>query len=248
MFERLFYTETSPQSWQKKALLREHRVVCLDQRNEPTHRMSWEAFQTLVADHKQHTLEEMRAAQERAHLAGEFEKLDVISPEQVFSTSFAEGILPQALPGYMPEHGFDLDIILVADDELAPVYHVEIFPRARGGEMVRNYGSIIQYSAPFRSFQGKTIQTDLAPILFGACNAAGDSIYDAGTRWVKLLQTHGQWKVSYPDSVRHFVHCACFSLIESFSDESQPVVAAGVTRSIDGGANRKADMFITRSK
>lgn len=247
MFERIFFTEDSPKGQEKTKLLTDHKAVCLNQFNVPPFRLSWESAQAIITEQKQMILEQMRACRQDAQLAGEFEKVDGHSPDEIFFTLFAQYTLPALFPGFNPEFGFDTDVFLVADDETKLVYHIELFPRSEKGKRAKAYGSTLKFVVPFATKRERGPFDDLGAILFVHTGATrGETFLAAGARWASLRC--GQWKLADPEEVSMFVHCAAFSHIEHYSPESKDMINAGFVRGIDDGVNQRAVLEVGHSK
>ncbi len=246
MFQHLFFIEASPQGWKKKAMLCQHRIICLDQPSNPPYRLTRETIQRLIAEHKESTIRQMRLCAHGAELAEEYAKMtEGRWGVDILFNDIATLSIPQVFPDYQPEFGLDADIFLLIDDEDRPVYHIEIFPREKVGEAVTAYGSKLQFVVPFKTSRDKEIFDDLGGIIFAGVGAEGESFEEATERWVKLEA--GLWKIIETEAVMMFVHCACFSYIEHTCPEPKEMVGAGFSRSLDDRRNKQAVLRRTMS-
>lgn len=242
---KVFFSESSEQGQRKIELSVSHRMICPKWGNlELPFRTSWENIQRFIAIHKEETVSRLASCQEGNEAAEEYASLQVMSPLELYAEGFLKGIFPKVLADYDPDNGFDMDVSLFLDDEDNPQFITEVFPRTAKGQMITDCCSVFNFDFPMVGKAGEDIYYAIMIFIIAERVEAGESEQEVLKEWGRHI---GCWYITREDLISFFINKACFSGIETHTDEVSQVVEPGTVRSFEG-VNLKGRIHYTTSK
>lgn len=246
--QALFFPLASEVGREKQNFLESHRVICPDWDDTPFfYRTSWENIQRLILTTKAREVEEMRQSKQGSESADEYERLSVTHPLEVFSDAMVNHVLPQLPINWNPQHGIDLDVFLVADDEEKLRFIVEVIPRFDHDPTQGRFASEIKMEAPYverADVDDDSIQTLATLILSDRVVQDGENEYKVLYEWDRFV---GCWRVRTDRIISLLLNQALFSVMELGNEGKSTVVIAQTAQKFDG-EKVSAQLRFTTSK